>query len=247
MPSPPYAWIDPHNPAQLEWILGYLGRHQPDFTVPVDLHSPHPLPDVSALIAVLDERMTDPLFRERYRKMQTAWRKEKSRQHPYRRTVTYHLSNKVLDLLDKLARKRGDTKVGVLGEVIQDAWYQHDRAAKQLKKTSATYKARLKDQHTKHQQAQQIYRQTIDALLKALTEELHQRCILEARIGGDDDAPQEGTSIYDYHALVAKRIEELEKALPDLRLARPSGATLRSRIRALAERPGPGRLTDDTQ
>jgi hypothetical protein len=226
--------------------MGYLGRHQPNFTVPVYPHSPHPLPDVSALIAALDARMGDPLFRERYRKMQTAWRKEKSRQHPYRRTVTYHLPNKVLDLLDKLARKRGDTKVGVLGEVIQDAWYQHDRAAKQLKKSSDTYTARLKDQRTKYQQNERVYRVAFDALLEALAENLDQRCRLEALAGDRDDAPLEAESMDAYHALVAKRVAELDRAMPDLRLARLGGATLKSRMRALAERPGPARPSDDT-
>lgn len=243
MPKPPHAWIDRKDAAQLEWVMSYLDRHQTGFAVPVDRHSPL---DANALIAALDARMSDPLFRERYRKMQTAWRKKKSRQDPNRTTVTYQLDNEVLGLLDKLARKRGSTKVGVLGEVIRDAWYQHDRGAKQLKKTSATYKARLKDQRTKHQQAQQIHRRTIDALMNSLTEELHQRCRLEALIGGDDDSPLEGTSIDEYRALVSKRVTELEAALQDMNLARASGATLRSRMQALAERAGLERIADDT-
>lgn len=223
--------------------MSYLDRHQTGFAAPVARYSPV---DANALIAALDARMSDPVFRERYHKMQTAWRKKKSRQDPSRTTVTYDLDNEVLCLLDKLARKRGSTKVGLLGEIIRDAWYQHDRGAKQLKKTKATYESRLKDQRTKHRQAQQIHQQTIDALLKALTEELHQRCRLEALIGGDDGSPVEGTSIDDYCALVAKRVAELETALPNLGLARPSGATLRSRMRAMAETCGLERITGDT-
>ncbi|SFT80061.1 hypothetical protein [Halomonas saccharevitans] len=215
--------------------MGYLGRHQPDFTVPVDLYSPHPLPDVSALIAALEARMGDPLFRERYRKMQTAWRKEKSRQHPYRRTVTYHLPNKVLYLLDKLARKRGDTKVGVLGEVIQDAWYQHDRAAKQLKKTSATYKARLKDQRIKYQQAERVYRDTIDALLEALAENLDHRCCLEALASEYDNATLEEAGKAAYRSLLQARLSALETPLRDVKMLRLKTGSLAHRLSERAQ------------
>ncbi|EWH02093.1 hypothetical protein [Halomonas sp. BC04] len=232
MPRPPHVWIDRQNPAQLAWIMDYLGRHQRDFTVPVDRHY---LLDANALIAALDARMDNPLFRERYRKMQTAWRKQKSRQAPHRRTVTYQLHNEVLDLLDKLARKRGGTKVGVLEEIIQDAWYQHDRAAKQLKKTSASYKARLKDQRTKYQHAEWVYRDTIDALLEALADNMDQRCCLEAVIGEYDNAPLVGTDKAAYQSLLEARLSTLEAPLRDVKLLRLRKGSLAHRLSERAQ------------
>lgn len=214
--------------------MGYLGRHQPDFTVPVAPYSPHLLPDVSALIAGLDARMGDPLFRERYRKMQAAWRKEKSRRRPQRRTVTFQLHHDTLALLDKLAIKRDDTKVNVLGKSIQDAWYEHERATKKMKKASDTYKARLKDQRAKHQQEKQAYRRAIEGLLDALAENMDQRCRLEAVLGEYDNAPLEETDKVAHQALVDKRLSALDSPLRDLNLLRFKSKTLRQRLAALA-------------
>lgn len=214
--------------------MGYLGRHQPDFTVPVYLHSPHPQPEVSALITALDARMDDVLFRERYRKMQAAWRKEKSRRRPQRRTVTFQLHHDTLALLDKLAIKRDDTKVNVLGKSIQDAWYEHERATKEMKKASDTYKARLKDQRAKHQQEKQAYRKVIEGLLDALAESMDQRCRLEAVLGEYDNAPLDETDKVAYQALVDKRLSALERPLRDLNLLRLKSKTLRQRLAALA-------------
>ncbi|MCL7941504.1 hypothetical protein M8009_14525 [Halomonas sp. ATCH28] len=122
-----------------------------------------------------------------------------------------------------------------LRQVISDAADQHDHDRQAVKKIREERK-----------QDKTLYRRISDSLLEVLAEELHQRCSMEARIGGDDDAPLKGTSIDDYRALVSERLTELEAALQDMNLARPGGATLRSRMRALAERSGSGRLTDDT-
>lgn len=247
MTPPPHLWIDPDDSEQVNWIEDYLERHNVGIPRSYAYRTSHTSAKAHELIATFQARLDDRNFSERYEKMQVAWRKEKSRRRADKKSASYQLSSKALELLGKLARKRTTTKAGVLEQIIHDAWHEHDRGAKQLKKTKATYKSRLKDQSTKHQQAQQISRQAIEALLKALSLELHQRCRLEALVGKDDGLPLEGTSIGDYSALVSKRVMELEVALQDMNLARLSSATLRARMQALAERDGLERTTDDMQ
>lgn len=230
MKQPSYAWINPQDFAQLEWIMGYLSRHQPDFVVPVAPYSRHSLPDANALIEALEARMGVPLFRERYRKMQAAWRKAKSRQHPDRRVATYQLSTEVLNLLERLARKRRETKINVLEASIRDGWYEHDRVAKEVKKVRNDYKARLKDQRSKYLEAEKVRWGIISGLLDALSESLNQLSSMEAQVGEYDNEPLDDDAQAHRQTLLDEKVAHVNASIPYLRTQRPPGGSLQQRI-----------------
>lgn len=224
------AWISPDDHEQLVWVGQYLARRgYPEF---INRHG-WPIDGVT-LIEALARYEEDSAFRRCTDKMRAAWRQKQYRARNGNQ-VCFQLPKQVRADLARLAKARGQKKVTTLRQLISDSAREQDHAREEVKKI-----------REKRKQDKTLYHRISDSLLEVLAEELHQRCSLEARIGGDDDAPLEGTSIDDYRALVSKRLTELEAALQDMNLARSGGATLRSRMQALAERSGPGRLTDDT-
>lgn len=226
--------IDPSNPAQLEWIVDYIGRTQPGFTLTYRPGRMHQLPGRAELIAAIDARMGDPLFRERYRKMQNAWRQKKARSKKDRQAMAHQLPVSVLATLDKLAKQRNQAKVRVLSEVIEDAWHDHQRATARAQKDKAAYQKHLKAQRVKYQQTEHVYQRVVEALLDALAENLDQRCLMEAIVGElVDHASLEEADVAAYRALMHTRLVALDNPLHDLTRLRFKGEPLRKRVMAL--------------
>ncbi|WP_373190453.1 hypothetical protein [Halomonas sp.] len=211
-------WIELNNPDQLTWIGAYLAdKGYPEFA-PREGY----LPDGLALIEAMARHEQDSAFRYWADKMRAAWRQKQYRARNGQQ-VAFQLPKSVQMDLARLAKARGQTKVETLRQVISDSAREQDHAREEVKKI-----------REKRKQDKTLYHRISDSLLEVLAEELHRRCRLEALIGGCDDTSLEGESLEAYHALVDKRLTELEAAQQDMNLARPGGASLRSRMRALA-------------
>lgn len=240
MTSMTLDWIDPKNKAQLTWIAGYLKRTQADNI----LNGMHSYPTEGpfagkALIAAIEANLGSAEFRERFRKMKEAWRQQKSRQKKGKKAMTHQLPTSVLKELDGLAKTRKQSKVQVLSDIISDAAREQSHVPEHVRKG----KEALTKMQNIYQQKEAVHVQLVDSLMKALTEELHQRCRLEAQLGGPDDSLLEGDTLNDYHARIDKRVSALEPTLTDMKRLHISTTTLRQRMQTLAD--GSGLLPQD--
>ncbi|SFU49043.1 hypothetical protein [Halomonas korlensis] len=232
------AWIDPNDSTQLEWIIGYLKRTQTDHILS---HMPYAF-GVSqagnALVAAIEAQMGKAEFRERHRKMQGAWRQQKSRDKRDTQTMTHQVPLSVIRALHTLAKKRKQSKVETLSQVIEDASRDYQRETEKAKKAKATYQRRLKEQRVKYQETEKIYKRVVDTLLNALAEETDLRCRLEVMAGGWDSSVLGENERVEYQGLVESRATGLESTFADLNLVRAKVATLRQRMQVLADSHG---------
>lgn len=237
MPSPSHTWIDRQDPDQLVWIDRYLSRHSYPMMLPVDHAFYSPVPDAHALILQLDRYMGDPLFRERYRKMQAAWRKAKSRRRSDRQTVTYHLSKETLKSLDTLAKKQGMAKTHMLEILIRDARYHQEQARKEIQKIKEDYRDRKQRDHRRHQTIEQVNRKIIEGLLDALAEMIVQHSRQEAQAGLLEHGLLDYAPQIHFQEVLREKMNRVYSHAPDLKTQHPVGGSLKQRIDKLTSMP----------
>ena len=220
MPPPPSAldWIDPDNKEQLSWINRYLKNHQYDqwlaSLVITDTH-----PDFGRTLKInMYSWLQDALFRELHLKMRAAWRQRQYRSRQGKQ-MSFKLPNEVIKQLTYLTRQRRQAQVTTLRQIIGDAYREHDRAKAQAQNDKKKLVAQLKEQRTQYEQTHALQRELNDALLKALKEEIEQRCDLEAKIGGPDTTALDEAGQRDYALRIDKRLKQLHSPLSLARLA----------------------------
>lgn len=234
MTTSPHAWIDSKDSVQLNWITDYLRSRHVGFQRALRDGWLSQTGGAGALINAIEKNMHDPLFREHYGKLRNAWRQKKVRQQRDKKSATFVLPVATLTTLEKLSKKHNNSKVKELSTVIEDAWKDYQRAAANVQKDKATYQQQLKKQRSKYEQREQAYQRVIEKLMVAVTEQIDQRCALEAKVGGADSSPLEAGDIAEYEALVKTYSATFAPHLTELNLVRFKGETLTSRVENLA-------------
>ncbi|NVE89242.1 hypothetical protein [Vreelandella titanicae] len=235
MKTPPHAWIDSKNPDQRNWIIHYLNSRHVGFQEALRDGWLSQTGSDDALIHAIEKNMHDPLFREHYGKLKNAWRQKKVRQQRDKKSATFVLPVATLTTLEKLAKKHDNSKVKELSTVIADAWKDYQRTTANAQKDKATYQQQLKKQRSKYEQREQAYQRVIEKLMVAVTEQIDQRCALEAKVGGADSSPLEAGDIAEYEALMKSYSATFAPHLTELSLVRFKGETLTSRVENLAQ------------
>jgi hypothetical protein len=238
MNTQPFDWLDPTDHQKMAWACDYLTRKKATDTAlamqwpSVHRGNPH------ALIASLRTLPNDAATRELSRQMRSAWQT-----HQYRKRegkpVTFVLSHETLDQLKQLVKASGDKQVGVVRQLIADAYHAHQRAAAQVKKEKKTYQQQLKHQQTTYQQKEQAYRRLVAMLDTALAEEIDKRCQLKATLGDPDDAPMTDTQRSAYHTALSARLSDFTPLLKEAALMRFKLPALSAQQQAVERRDGP--------
>lgn len=197
-----HTWIEQKNAEQLQWIKAYLTRYEE--VLPEEGSALASITDRDALIAFFDSNMNDPGFRERYRNMQAAWRQQRLRRQPDRRSMTFHLHRTTSEQLGKLAKKRKQTQIAVLENVIQNAWNAYAPANKQIRDQAP------KDKKNADQQA-------TEALLGALAKNMNLLCRWRATLE-ESDPPSEDVNKEVYQKEVDSSLAALEEQLEYLEM-----------------------------
>jgi len=220
MPPPPSAldWFDPNNSEQVSWINRYLKNHQYDQRlIMLGLSDVHP--DFGRTLKInMHAWLQDALFREQHLKMRAAWRQRQYRSRQGKQ-MSFKLPNEVIKQLTTLARQRRQAQVTTLRQVIGDAYREHDRAKARAEADKNKLVTRLKDQRTQYEQRYALQRELNNALLKALKEEIEQRCELEANIGGPDNTALDEAGQRGYALRINQRLKQLHYPLSLARLA----------------------------
>lgn len=236
------TWLNSDDHGQLLWAKQYLARKgYPGF---FPAHG-YPL-DGAAFIEAIAGYEQDPAFRYVVNKMRAAWRQKQYRAQNGQQ-VTFQLPHRVRSDLARLSKARSLTKVETLRQVITDAANQHGYEREELKKIKEKHKKAFHELKSKHAQEVRVLHGLSAYLLKILSEEIHQRCRLEALVGELGDSSLDDTSMDDYHILVTKRVAEVEAAHPNLKLVRPGGSTLNQRMQSLADMKAPWHATGAMQ
>jgi|TARA_R110000796_G_scaffold72849_2_gene164285 hypothetical protein len=230
----PFEWIDTNNHHQLVWIAAYIERKKfigSHFFSSWIYDNPS---DYSLMVNRLKSLPNEAESRELSRLMRGAWQTDLYRKSRGKQ-VSFQLPHDTLKQLNTLSKKREQTKVHTLSQIISEAANYQMHATKQVKKERESFHIKIKEQQDSALRVEQAYQGIVNSLMNTLAEELSYRCRLEAFVGGWDDSPLESNDKQTYHDLVEKRVSHTELNTSKLKsLNSYAFPTLRMRMREQA-------------
>lgn len=228
----PFEWIDTNNHHQLVWIAAYIERKKfigSHFFSSWIYDNPS---DYSLMVNRLKSLPNEAESRELSRLMRGAWQTDLYRKSRGKQ-VSFQLPHETLKQLNTLSKKRGQTKVHTLSQIISEAANYQMHATEQVKKECESFHIKLKEQQDSALRVEQAYQSIMNSLLDKLAEDISNRCRLEAFVGGVEETPLESKDLQTYRNLVEKRVSEVEPLFTDLKSQRiDMGPSLNERIKA---------------
>lgn len=228
----PFEWIDTNNHHQLVWIAAYIERKKfigSHFFSSWIYDNPS---DYSLMVNRLKSLPNEAESRELSRLMRGAWQTDLYRKSRGKQ-VSFQLPHDTLKQLNTLSKKRGQTKVHTLSQIISEAANYQKHATEQVKKERESFHIKIKEQQDSALRVEQAYQGIVNSLMDMLAEDISHRCRLEAFVGGGEDAPLESKGKQTYRNLIEKRVSEMEPVFADMKSQRiDMGPSLNERIQA---------------
>ncbi|ASK21099.1 hypothetical protein [Halomonas sp. N3-2A] len=226
----PFDWVDRGDYEQFNWIANYLARKQTAGLLPnsltVTLNKFGPPQTVNMLGSFPDTAV----FRELSRRMQATWNVRKHRKK-HGNPVSIQMSKEAQRQLKTLAKKSGQSQVETLGQIISNAVHEQKQDTEKYKKEKESFLLKLDKQKKEALQTKYVLSEAVEALQKALSEEIDHRCRYEALVGKLDNAVIGSEAIEAYCDSVTKRVAEVELELGILKIMRARvGPSLNERM-----------------
>lgn len=228
------SWIDKSKSGQAEWIVGYLSKKNDESALAKYLMEERTSVEAQysdavsgngnalawvVLGKILDDHSSsliesDEGSRELMRSMRGAWQQKKYREQNGKQ-VSIMLPYELISEVDKVARDSGQSRTYTLEQMIGEAAYNFQRGSRRLGKRVVSLQKQL-DQEKKNSQAiANTLGQWVDALSKALAQEVMARCECETMgVDGEEAADDR------FKDLLEERVAELEAQVPALRIRR---------------------------
>lgn len=207
--TPPFGWIEMSNQAQLEWIAAYLARQSLSGSLPDSLIQYLNHYSSQQMINTLSEAPNNAEFRELSRKMKGAWTTRQNRKK-HGNPVSLQMPEGTMKQLKALAKKRKQSQVQTLSQIINDAMNGQQYITAQIKSERESFREKLDKQQQKSQKIEQAYNEIVDSLLNALAEDIDQRCCLETVLEELKHTSLEIKNKQKYLDLTKNRVSELE-------------------------------------
>lgn len=228
------SWIEKANKGQARWILGYLSKRKARSDLASYLlerdnrvagqYRQAISNKAGSLEDVIQERITDSRSqsfiqsdlssRELMRSMRGAWYQKRYRES-HAKLVSFQLPKAVVSEVERIARHERKSRTQVLEEMISDAAAlyncESERSAQRVSKLSS----KLKKSEESAREVEDVLRNSVDTLLRALAREADNSCNYEAASSGI-----EGDSSGSFNAALQQRAAEVEALVPGLKLFR---------------------------
>lgn len=228
------SWIDASKKEQAEWIVNYLSKKNDgsalaDYLMGRDSlveaqyrgavsSNGNPLERV-ILGKMMDDRSSslienDGGSRELMRSMRGAWQQKKYREQNGKQ-VCIMLPDELISEVDKVARDSGQSRTYTLEQMIGEAADNFQRGSRRLGKRIVSLQKRLDKEKRDSLAIANTLGQRVDALSKALAQEVMARCECEAMgVDGEEAADDR------FKDLLEERVAELEAQAPTLGIRR---------------------------
>ena len=229
----PFEWVDVRDPEQFNWIANYLARKQVAGVLPDSLNATLNQFGAPQTVNMLGSFPGTAVFRELSRRMQANWNVRKHRKK-HGNPVSIQMSKEAQRQLKALAKKSGQSQVETLGQVISNAVHEQKQDTEKYKKEKESFLLKLDKQKKEALQTKYVLSEAVEALQKALSEEIDHRCRYEALVGKLDNAVIDSEAIEAYCDSVTKRVAEVELELGKLQLMRMRvGPSLNERMQKI--------------
>jgi len=214
-------WINPKDNEQAEWIQTYLKRKVGPALLTELTHLAH-APE--GFKVPFRGNLVDANFRELIKQMRGAWNQRQYRKKTGKQ-VSFQLPTALAKELAKIARARSRSRTQTLCQVIREAAEQSQIDNKKIRKLKEHLKNLEKSKIAAIAAREQVFR----TLLEMLAEEVTLRLCYEIALGPmstDELAGRKASP--EYQEALAKRSEEIDGRLTDLRL-------MKAKVRSLTE------------